>query len=60
MYNELPGKVLAINCRGMWTNKKTDITKMRIDMEQPIPQSIQQGQKYTKMNAAMALYREKE
>ena len=45
-YYQLPGKVLAINCRGMWTTKRADVFKIRIDMEEHIPKPIGQGQQY--------------
>ena len=46
MCNELPGKVLTINYRGMWTIKKAAIIKMWMDMEWHIAKPIQKGQEH--------------
>ena len=42
-YNNYFRKILTINCTGVWTIKKTDITKVWIDMEWHIQKFIWQG-----------------
>ena len=45
MINDM-GKILTINCRGIWTIKKTDISKMWMDTQQHIPKSIWGNQEH--------------
>ena len=44
-HNALPGKILSMKCRGMWTIKKTGTTKMLMDMNNTY-KTVLQGQKH--------------